>query len=59
MGLHYKSYELTDWKLSAAALELLQQQLDWLRSGRLSEESGLGLVRDLVHEEVAALAGTA
>ncbi|MBL8934243.1 MAG: hypothetical protein JNM69_06810 [Archangium sp.] len=59
MGLHYKSYELTPWKLSASALELLQQQLDWLRSGKLKEESELGLVRNLVHEEVAALAGTA
>lgn len=59
MGLHYKSYELTEWKLSSTALELLQEQLDWLRSGKLREESALWTVRNMVHEEAAAVAGLA
>lgn len=59
IGLHHNTCEVTEWRLSPEALELMQQQLDWLRSGKMKEGSALWTVRDLVRGEAAGPEGQA
>lgn len=46
IGRHGESFELTRYRLSKDALEILDEWLSWLVKGTLSPDSGLASVRD-------------
>lgn len=50
IGRHYKWYEWTDYRLSAEAVEIMDQWFDWFRTGTLSAETTLGSVRKMLLE---------
>jgi hypothetical protein len=39
IGNHAESYELTEYALGSDALALIEEQMNWLRTGELLEES--------------------
>ena len=46
LGRHYNSYELTKFRLSDDALEVIDDWIEWLLTGTLSRDGVLQLFRD-------------
>lgn len=46
IGRHYNSYELTDYRLSDTAVEILDEWVGWVLTGTLDPQGALYMIRE-------------
>lgn len=50
IGAHHQSYDLSNFKLSEPAMEILDEMLEWLMQGMVHEDSFIAIYREIIED---------